>query len=434
MTPLDALTGLVIALGLVGIVVMVLPGTVMILGALLVWAALVGETAGWVVFAVAATFLVVGQVVKYAVPGRRMKDVGVPGSTLAAGGLLGVVGFFVIPVVGLPLGFVVGRVRRGAPARGGHRRPRHHRPRAARGRAVPGHRARVRDARGARLGGRRGGHVTVLLALSGAVFYGLSDFVGGIASRRTSAWSVALTAALSGAVFVLLAGLTLDGDPTRQDLAWGVLAGVGNGFGTAFLYRGLSSGRMGVVAPISAVGAALVPVAVGLVGGERPAGLVWLGIAAAFPGIWCVSQDPAADSPGARGGVVDGVLAGLGFGVLFAALGQVPEEAGLLPLAINQLVGAAVIIAVALALRVPWVPREKPAAYGVVCGALGAAATVAFLLATQSGALTVAAVLASLYPAVTILLAAVVLKEPVHRVQGVGLALCGVAVALVAAG
>ena len=276
--------------------------------------------------------------------------------------------------------------------------------------------------------------MTVLLALSGAVFYGLSDFVGGIASRRTSAWSVALTAALSGAVFVLVAAVLVDGDPTRQDLAWGVLAGVGNGFGTAFLYRGLSSGRMGVVAPISAVGAALVPVAAGLAGGERPAELVWFGIAAAIPGIWCVSQDPAADSPGARGGVLDGVLAGLGFGVLFAALGQVPEEAGLLPLAFNQLVGAAAIVAVALALRVAWVPREKPAAYGVVCGALGAAATVAFLLATHAGALTVAAVLASLYPAVTILLAAVVLKEPVHRVQGVGLALCGIAVALVAAG
>jgi uncharacterized protein YqgC (DUF456 family) len=107
-TLLDALTGLVIALGLVGIVVMVLPGTVMILGALLVWAVLLGETVGWVVFAVATTFLVVGQVVKYAVPGRRMKDVGVPGSTLMAGGLLGVVGFFVIPVVGLPMGWVGG--------------------------------------------------------------------------------------------------------------------------------------------------------------------------------------------------------------------------------------------------------------------------------------------------------------------------------------
>ena len=123
-----------------------------------------------------------------------------------------------------------------------------------------------------------------------------------------------------------------------------------------------------------------------------------------------------------------------GFGVLFAALGQVPEEAGLLPLALNQVTAAGVIVALAMALRADWVPRERPAAYGVVCGGLGAAATVAFLLATQAGALTVAAVLASLYPAVTILLAAVVLKEPVHRVQGVGLALCGVAVALVAAG
>lgn len=276
--------------------------------------------------------------------------------------------------------------------------------------------------------------MTVLLALSGAVFYGLSDFVGGIASRRTSAWSVALVTSLAGAVFVLPGGLLLDGAPTRADLAWGVLAGVGNGFGTAFLYRGLAGGRMGVVAPISAVGAALVPVVVGLVGGERPAGLVWLGIVAALPGIWCVSQDPAADAPGARGGALDGVLAGLGFGVLFAALGQVPEEAGLLPLALNQVVGAMVIVALAVAVRAGWVPRERPAAYGVVCGALVASATVAFLLATQAGALTVAAVLASLYPAVTILLAAVVLKEHVHRVQGVGLALCGVAVALVAAG
>jgi uncharacterized protein YqgC (DUF456 family) len=107
-TPLDILTALVIALGLVGIVVMILPGSVLVLAAVLVWAVLVGETAAWVVFAVAATFLVAGQVVKYAVPGRRMKSVGVPNSTLLTGGVLGFAGFFVIPVVGLPLGFVAG--------------------------------------------------------------------------------------------------------------------------------------------------------------------------------------------------------------------------------------------------------------------------------------------------------------------------------------
>ena len=210
--------------------------------------------------------------------------------------------------------------------------------------------------------------------------------------------------------------------------------GVGNGFGTAFLYRGLSSGRMGVVAPISAVGAAVVPVAAGLVGGERPGAVVWLGIAAAMPGIWLVSREPAGSESPVAGGVMDGVLAGLGFGTLFAALGQVPDSAGLLPLAFNQVVAGVVIIA-------------SPSC----CGSAGCRASVprcsawswcpgrrrrpgAFLVATQHGELTVTAVLTSLYPAFTILLAASLLREPIHRVQGVGLALCGVAVGLVAIG
>lgn len=276
--------------------------------------------------------------------------------------------------------------------------------------------------------------MTVLLALAGAVFYGLSDFIGGLFSRRTSAWSVAFLAAISGAVFVSAAALAVDGDPSRADLLWGVLGGLGNGLGTAFLYRGLAAGRMGVVAPISAVGAAVVPVAAGLVGGERPAGLVWLGILVAFPAIWLVSSEPVTAGTPASGGVLDGVLAGLGFGTLFAALGQVPDSAGLFPLALNQLVASAAIVALAVALRAPWLPRDRPALVGILCGALGIAATVAFLLATHHGDLSVSAVLASLYPAFTILLAATVLKEHIHRTQAVGLVLCAAAVALVAGG
>jgi drug/metabolite transporter (DMT)-like permease len=276
--------------------------------------------------------------------------------------------------------------------------------------------------------------VSIVLALAGALFYGLSDFVGGLVSRRTSAWSVALVASLTGAVFVLAASLGVGGDPTGTDLAWGVLGGVGNGFGTAFLYRGLAGGRMGVVAPISAVGAALVPVAVGLAAGERPSALVWVGILAALPGIWLVSREPETAVSPAGSGVPDGVLAGLGFGTLFAALGQIPDSAGVLPLAVNQLVAAVLIVLVATALRVPWVPRERLALFGVVCGGLGASATLAFLLATQHGDLTIAAILTSLYPAVTVILAATVLDEVIHRSQGLGLALCGVAVALVAVG
>jgi drug/metabolite transporter (DMT)-like permease len=276
--------------------------------------------------------------------------------------------------------------------------------------------------------------VTVVLALAGAAFYGLSDFVGGLASRRTSAWSVALVASLAGAAFVAVAALATGGDPTPSAFLWGLAAGVGNGFGTAFLYRGLAGGKMAVVAPISAIGAVVVPVVVALATGERPSGLVWLGFAAALPGVWLVSREPDEAVSPATGGVLDGVLAGFGFGGLFAALGQIPESAGLLPLAFNQLVGAVIVVGIALMLRAPWVPRERPALAGVACGALGASATIAFLLAAQQGALAVAAVLASLYPAVTILLAATVLRERIHRGQAVGLLLCGLAVGLVAGG
>jgi uncharacterized protein len=104
----DLLVGLAVAVGLVGIVVPVLPGTLLVLAAILVWALEAGTASGWVVLAVAAALLVVGAVVKYAVPGRRLRTAGVPTRTLVAGGLLGVVGFFVVPVVGLLLGFVLG--------------------------------------------------------------------------------------------------------------------------------------------------------------------------------------------------------------------------------------------------------------------------------------------------------------------------------------
>src|SRR5687768_17628191 len=119
-----------------------------------------------------------------------------------------------------------------------------------------------------------------------------------------------MVSAFAAAGLVLLAALFVDGSPDATSLWWAAVAGVGNGFGTAFLYRGLSSGRMGVVAPISAVGAAVVPVVAGLVGGERPGGVVWLGIATALPGIWLVSRESELTGAPAQGGISDGVLAG----------------------------------------------------------------------------------------------------------------------------
>lgn len=277
--------------------------------------------------------------------------------------------------------------------------------------------------------------LVVVLALAGAVSYGVADFVGGLVSRRTSPWAVALVASVAGALAVFVVDPFLGSEPSTADLLWSAVGGVGAGVGTGFLYRGLAGGRMGVVAPISGVGAALVPVIAALALGERPAALVWLGIAFALPGIWLVAREPRAGSGGATGaGVVDGVLAGAGFGAQFAALGQISEEAGLLPLGINQLVAAVVVATLAICLRAAWVPRDRAAYAGVACGLLGLGATGAFMLAAQRGSLTVPAVLASLYPAFTILLASTVLRERVLRTQAIGLVLCGLTVVLVAVG
>jgi drug/metabolite transporter (DMT)-like permease len=284
--------------------------------------------------------------------------------------------------------------------------------------------------------------MAVILALYAAFAYGLSDFVGGLVSRHVSAWPVAVVGQLSATLCTVVAALFVDGAATTTHLLWALVAGVGSGVGTGFLYRGFAAGRMSVVAPVSAVGAAVVPVAAGALTAERLSPLVWAGVALALPAIWLVSSTTE-ELPGGQGarqraslaeGLFDGILAGLGFGALFAALGQVPDSAGLWPLALAQGVSLPTVVALALVLHAAWLPRPRRAWWALAAGPLGASATLAFMLAAQHGLLTVAGVLTSLYPAATVLLAALVLKERVHRAQGLGLALCAVAIGLVAGG
>lgn len=277
----------------------------------------------------------------------------------------------------------------------------------------------------------------VLLALGGAASYGLSDFIGGLTSRRTSAWPVAFLACAGALLGSLVLAVVEGGAPTPADFAWAALAGIGSGTGSGFLYRGLAAGRMGVVAPVSAVGAAVLPVVVGVVGGERPGLLVWLGILVALPAIWLVSREESGPEPvgGEHGsGLLDGVLAGIGFGLLFAALGQVPSSAGYWPVVLTQVASMVALVVVASALHERWVPTDPTAWWGVVPGLLASLAVVCFLLATERGLLTVSAVLTSLYPAATVLLAVVVLHERIHRPQALGLGLCVVTVVCVALG
>ncbi len=284
--------------------------------------------------------------------------------------------------------------------------------------------------------------ITVLLALGSAAAYGASDFVGGYVSRRTSAWGVAFVVQLTSAVAVLVAALVLHQAPRQSDLLWGLFGGVGSGVGISFLFRGFAAGRMSVVAPLSAVGAAVIPVAVGLATGERPGLLVLAGVVAALPGIWLVSVGESAPGEGsdeaprsaADSGVLDGVLAGLGFAGTFIGLGQLGDDPGLWPLVGSQLMSAVTVVVLATALGARIFPVAREAFKAWPGGPLGSLALVLYRAATGAGLLTVAVVLTSLYPAMTILLAVLLLHERITRLQGVGLALCAVCVALVAAG
>ena len=276
--------------------------------------------------------------------------------------------------------------------------------------------------------------IGLVLALIAALAYGASDFVGGTGSRQHSPWGMVAIGQVTGAALMIGCGLLAPADPRATDFAWALLAGAGSATGSIFLYRGLARGRMGLVAPVSAVGAAVLPVLVGVVLGERPSWLAWLGLLVALPGIGLVSRGSTASATRTRGGLADGTAAGAGFGVLFIALGQISSDAGFMPLAANQFLGAALTVLVAAALGQEWRPRLSTLHWGGASGTLGAAGTLTFLLSAHATGLGVAAVLTSLYPAVTVLLASILLGERLGGGQRLGIGICTLAVATLAIG
>lgn len=281
----------------------------------------------------------------------------------------------------------------------------------------------------------------VLLALTSAFAYGVSDFLSGNASRAIHYARVALiTQAVMTVVTWAMVGF-FGGSTTSGTVWWGVAAGFGSSLGTVFLYRGLGSGQMNVVAPLSAATAAIVPVAVGLALGERPSAWVLLGVALIVPAIWLISS--TAPQPGRRrrgeSGAVDGLLAGVAFAVSFIALDRAPSDGGLWPAAYSQLAATVVIAIAALVILRRARHREAQMPFravlaAAVAGVLGAVAVSAFLLATGHGLLVVVSVLTSLYPAITVLLARFVLGESAIRAQLVGFVLAAAGVILVAIG
>lgn len=265
--------------------------------------------------------------------------------------------------------------------------------------------------------------------------YGASDFVAGIGSRRASSGAVALLAQPMGLAAALVALLLWPAQPPSAGVVWwGVLSGVGGGLGTVMLYQGLAVGRMGVISPVSAVLTALIPVVVGLVTVSRPSVPVLVGLALAFPGIALVSANSTAGSKRSSG-VVYALLAGAGLGTMMVALDRAGTASGPWPLIPGQAVSVVVVAPIVLwwarDTGIPWRAAGGPA---LAAGALGGAANLLFLASTGGGELAVVAVLTSLYPGVTVLLARVLLHERWRRLQQFGLVVCTVAVVLITVG
>lgn len=284
--------------------------------------------------------------------------------------------------------------------------------------------------------------MATLLGLVAALTYGSADFVGGLASKRSSAGSVVVVSQLAGGVVLAAALLLLPPATLSARALWfGAAAGVTGGAGVLLLYRALAVGRMSVVAPVTAVEAATVPVAVGLLLGERPAALAVVGVVVALVAIVLVSSVPqaagdadrSATAPPGRPGLVDALGAGLAFGLFFVVFDQIPAAAGLWPLVVGRVVSMALVAALTLLTGQSLRPRVGTVRLIVGAGVLDMVANVLYLLATQRGLLSVVAVLVSLYPASTVVLARIVLRERLARPQIAGLGAAAAGVALIAA-
>jgi uncharacterized membrane protein len=276
-----------------------------------------------------------------------------------------------------------------------------------------------------------------VLALLSAFAYGAADFLGGLATHRSNTTAVVIVSQAAGLALLAAVILFLPGSlPQARDLAWGGIAGLAGGGGVALLYRALAIGPMSIVAPLTAVCAALIPVAVGVALGERLTPVTMVAIALALAAIVLVGQEPG---QGALTAVRwDGLRIALGAGVLIGiflvALARASPASGLWPLIPARVTSTVMFVAIALAtgrsMRLP--TPVLPAAIGG--GALDMLANALYLAAVQRGPLSLIATLASLYPASTILLARVFLGERLSPTQVGGIACAVVATVLLVSG
>jgi uncharacterized membrane protein len=273
--------------------------------------------------------------------------------------------------------------------------------------------------------------VFVAFSILSAITYGAADFLGGTASKRHRAMAVVAVSQMVGFLLLLALLPVLGPDGYRlADFAWGAAAGLVGGAGLIFFYRGLSTGKMSVAAPLSAVMTALVPLTFGLAIGERPSTLATIGVIAAIPAIALITRERATDDGQSRStGALDGFIAGIGFGTFFILISRTDPNSGLWPLVGARAASIPFVVLLSAGFRQPIRPFKELDATVAWAGVLDIAANGLYLFAVRAGLVSLASVVTSLYPASTIILARIVLNEHMTatRIFGIVLALTGIA-------
>lgn len=274
--------------------------------------------------------------------------------------------------------------------------------------------------------------MAVQFALPAAVGFGIADFAGGLATRRASCTLTVVAIAQLAGVAVLVPALTLlPGRPSGAAAGIGALAGLAGSLGLLLYFRGLARGPMGVVAPLSALASAGLPLTVGILAGERPGPVTLGGVVLALVAIALATAGTSHDRA-AAGALLLGISSGLGFGLFFVALDATPADSGLWPLLAAKAASVTVFGALVLAYRTESSRTGSRYRLIVLSGGMDMVSNILFLLATRTGALSVSAVLVSLYTVVVVVLARLVLRERLTWLQAASVALALTASALMA--
>lgn len=279
--------------------------------------------------------------------------------------------------------------------------------------------------------------MSIILAITAAALYGGGDFLGGRASRSAPTAFVLLLAQLAAGAGALIAVLVTEKPVIAHDLVLGAGAGAATAVGLGLLYYGLASGRMGVVAPVTAAVAAVVPVVWGMTNGERPPGVVWVGVVCAIVAAVLIGKEDDGSEGRAGRSVLIAVGAGTGLGLSFVCYAETGSNSGMWPLLSARVVGVTLVGIVVLVLArrgqrmsISGAPRRA----AVCAGLADIGGTVALVIAVRNDLAVVVAPLAALAPAFTVVLAWRILHEPIGRIQLVGLLLAALGVVLIAAG